>query len=166
MASPDSKDIKALIYEVEYRNEKFNSREAQTAREQAANEKARNEMALRFVGTWRHDFQLSGYDRSVFLIVKVGPDGKLQIARDPEKPFEPDPKISEISISGEEVRYKSRYTGLDFSHTCAIYNMTAKLSPDGRSLILDNQYVAGSTERWNDCAQSWGSYSNKYLKVR
>jgi tetratricopeptide (TPR) repeat protein len=119
MASPDSKDIKALLYEVEYRNEKFNSREAQTAREQAANEKARNEMALRFVGLWRHDFQLSGYDRSVFLVMRVGPDGKLQIARDPEKPFEPDPAISEISISGDEVRYKSRYTGLDFKpHLC------------------------------------------------
>lgn len=36
MASPDDKEIKALFYEVEFRNEKYNSPEARAAREKAA----------------------------------------------------------------------------------------------------------------------------------
>ena len=161
MSSPDSKEIKALMYEVEYRSEKANSPETKAAIAKAAADKQSEEISRQFEGSWYKDFYSGGGDKDhVVLKIKHTSSGSWTMERTDEldgSVTKTDPHFTEIKFDGEKMkfRYERGLQYPDHFEMEVAYEISASITENSSQLSLTYTPLPFATP---ERAAHWAGY--------
>ena len=151
MSSPDSKDIEALLYEVEYRNEKANSPETKAAIAKAAADKQSEEISRQFEGSWYKDFYSRGGDKDHVVLKITHTSGSWTIERTDE-------------LDGSTTKTNPNFAGIKFDGSKLIflndrgdveYEVDATIDKNGSQLSLTYTPLPFATPQQ---AAHWAGY--------